>query len=270
MAEGICRKILSEKGIDGTTCRSCGLAAFTGDSASENAVAAAKELGADISDHRATAINQYIIDETDVAVCMTNRHKAALKSVEPKCRILVPENEISDPYGGSLGVYRACAGQLYEYIERLITVLSAEIVPMCEAHTAGIAELERLCFSTPWSEDGIKEELENENSHFLAAVSDEKVIGYIGVQEIAGEAYVTNVAVRPEYRRMGLGERLICRAGEDARKRECTFISLEVRKSNTAAIELYKKEGYNIAGERKNFYSNPTENGYIMTKHFKD
>lgn len=271
MAEGICRKMLSDRKIKNVTCGSCGLAAFTGDSVSPNAVAVTKEMGVDISNHRAAAINQYILDETDIAVCMTQRHKQALMRVAHKCRIFVPQNEISDPYGGDLKTYRQCALELKAYIEKLLKVLTAELVSMCENHIDEIAELEKLCFSSPWTKENLAEELENENSHFLAAVSDDnKVLGYIGVQEVCGEAYITNVAVHPEYRRMGLGESLLSRAGEDAKARNCQFISLEVRKSNTSAIELYRKQGYNVAGERKNFYSNPSEDGLIMTKSFKD
>ena len=270
MAQGICRKLLADRKIENITCRSCGLAAFTGDSASNNAIEAAKELGADISNHRAAAVNPYIIDETDLAVCMTERHKAALLSYFPGCRAIVPQTEISDPYGGDLEVYRRCAAGLADYIGRLLDVLTAEIVPMSEEYVQQIAEIEKLCFSAPWSEEGIREELSNENSHFLAAVCGEKVLGYIGAQEICGEAYIANVAVHPEYRRMGLGERLISEAAEGAKTRLCEFITLEVRKSNAPAIALYRKEGYNIAGERKNFYSDPVENGLIMTKYFKD
>ena len=270
MAEGICKKMLSDRNIENITCRSCGLAAFAGDSASPNAVEAARELGADISSHRSTAINQYIIEETDIAVCMTERHKAALMSVHPRCRVLVPNNGIADPYGGSLDIYRQCADELKEYISRLLDALTSEIVPMNESHVLQIAEIEKICFSSPWPVEGIREELDNENSHFLTAVCDGKVLGYIGVQEICGEAYIANVAVHPEYRHFGVGERLISKAADGAKQRQCEFITLEVRKSNAPAIALYQKEGYNIAGERKNFYSDPVENGLIMTKYFKD
>ena len=139
-----------------------------------------------------------------------------------------------------------------------------------EAAKKEIAELEKVSFSVPWSENGLRAELSNENAHFLTAVSYSKVLGYIGIHEICGEAYITNVAVFPEYRRLGIGETLIDSATIGAKQRNCEFISLEVRISNTPAIELYKKEGYNIVGQRKNFYSNPTEDAYIMTRVLKD
>lgn len=267
MAEGLCKKLLDDRQIENITCRSCGLRAYTGDSASHNAVLAAAELGADISAHRSTAVNGYILSETDIAVCMTRYHKEELEAYfAPECRILVPDGGVPDPYGGTLDVYRQCAQVLYNYINRLLDVLTDVLAPMTEEHIAQIAEIEKICFSAPWTENSIREELTNEVAHFITAVSDGRVLGYIGVHEICGEAYVDNVAVRPEYRRFGLGERLVSCAADGAKERGCEFISLEVRKSNIPAIALYEKQGYNIAGERKNFYTNPVENGLIMTK----
>ena len=135
-------------------------------------------------------------------------------------------------------------------------------------HIPRIAELEKQCFSQPWSEKSLAEELENENSHFLVAVCDE-IAGYIGVQEICGEAYITNVAVFENYRKQGIGRALMKAACEGAEGRKCEFITLEVRESNSSAIALYESEGFEVAGVRKNFYSDPTENGLIYTKKFE-
>ena len=134
-------------------------------------------------------------------------------------------------------------------------------------HIFRIAELEKQCFSQPWSEKSLAEELENENSHFLVAVCDE-IAGYIGVQEICGEAYITNVAVFENYRKQGIGRTLLKAACEGAESRKCEFITLEVRESNSSAIALYESEGFEAAGVRKKFYSDPTEDGVIYTKYF--
>lgn len=141
------------------------------------------------------------------------------------------------------------------------------ITKMGTEHIEQIACLEKECFSEPWSENALAEELENENSHFLVAVSDD-VMGYIGVQEICGEAYITNVAVFDEYRKSGIGRALLKAACDGAKSRNCEFITLEVRESNVPAITLYESEGFDKAGIRKNFYSAPTENGVIYTKYF--
>lgn len=135
-------------------------------------------------------------------------------------------------------------------------------------HISQIALLEKECFSQPWSESALAEELANENSHFLVAVSD-SVLGYIGVQEICGEAYITNVAVFKNYRKSGIGRALLRAACDGAKSRDCEFITLEVRESNAPAIALYESEKFEKAGIRKNFYSSPTENGVIYTKYFK-
>ena len=269
MAEGLFKKILNERGITDIFCRSCGLAAFTGDSATPQAVEVCAERGIDLSTHRATVFSQYILDETDVMICMTEGHKSAVMKINPTFRILVPDGGIPDPYGGSVEVYRECADSLENFLKKFLDSITMEILPMKEEHIKEIAEIEKQCFSVPWSENGLSAELTNETAHFLSAVSGEKVLGYIGIHEICGEAYITNVAVRPDYRRLGIGETLIDAATNGAKERECEFISLEVRISNTPAIELYKKEGYNVVGQRKNFYSNPTEDAYIMTKYLR-
>lgn len=138
---------------------------------------------------------------------------------------------------------------------------------MTDSHIDAVAELETECFSQPWSANALREELNNGSSHFLVAIGD-GVAGYIGVQEICGEAYVTNVAVFEKYRKMGVGRLLLQAACDGAKGRGCEFITLEVRQSNTAAINLYESEGFEVAGVRKNFYSHPTEDGVIYTKYF--
>jgi len=136
---------------------------------------------------------------------------------------------------------------------------------MAAKHIPEIAELERRCFSQPWTVAALTEELSNPQARFLAAVQG-GVIGYIGVQEICGEAYITNVAVAEESRRMGVADALLKSAEDGAAKRGCAFITLEVRAGNHAAISLYKKRGYEQTGVRKRFYSLPDEDAFIMTK----
>lgn len=146
--------------------------------------------------------------------------------------------------------------------------MNYSIKPMTENDIDGITEIEKECFASPWSREGIAEELENPCSFFLCAKT-EKVIGYIGVQEICSEAYITNIAVLNDYRRQGIARVLLQKACAGAEERKCEFITLEVRESNAPAIALYESEGFEKVGMRKNFYSLPTENGLIYTKYFK-
>lgn len=142
------------------------------------------------------------------------------------------------------------------------------ISPMREDDVCAVAMLERECFSSPWSEQSIAEELSNPPAHFLCARQGERVVGYIGVQEIVGEAYITNVAVTADCRRQGIAEKLLESAESGARERGCVMITLEVRSSNSAAKSLYFKRGFKAVGTRKNFYSSPKEDADIMTKFF--
>ena len=141
---------------------------------------------------------------------------------------------------------------------------------MRECNLSAVAAIEAACFAAPWTAEGLAEELQNPQAHFLVAEAGGETAGYIGVQEICGEGYVTNVAVLPQYRRQGIGERLLRAAIDGARARGCAFLSLEVRVGNEAAIRLYEKLGFRAQGTRKNFYRNPTEDAYIYTIFLKE
>jgi ribosomal-protein-alanine N-acetyltransferase len=146
--------------------------------------------------------------------------------------------------------------------------MSFTVTAMQAEHVAEIARLEKECFSSPCSEAALAEELSNSDSHFLVAECD-GIAGYIGVQEICGEAYITNIAVFGEYRKAGIGRALLKSACDGAKSRNCSFITLEVRESNYPAISLYESEGFKRVGVRKNFYSSPTENAVLFTKNFE-
>ena len=144
-----------------------------------------------------------------------------------------------------------------------------QLVPMDRSHLAAVAALERLCFTTPWTEAMLEEELYNDPASFIVAQrADGEVLGYAGLHVILDEGYIDNVAVRPEYRRQGVADRLLdvfCRFGQA----RLAFLTLEVRPSNTAAVALYEKHGFREAGRRKNYYENPTEDALLLTKEFK-
>ena len=141
------------------------------------------------------------------------------------------------------------------------------IIPMNKSHISAVANIEKVCFASPWTEEGIAEELKNPLAHFLVAVGEE-VMGYIGVHEICGEGSITNVAVMPNFRCKGIGKALVSAAIKGAKERNCEFITLEVRKSNFPAISLYSSLGFEQVGLRKNFYSSPNEDAVLMTKTF--
>lgn len=133
-----------------------------------------------------------------------------------------------------------------------------------------IAALEKVCFTVPWSEKSFRDEMSNKLAVYLTAKDNKKCIGYAGFWNVSGEGGITNVAVLPEYRRQGIGSKLITEMIKTAETLELDLLTLEVRKSNTAAQNLYSKFGFEIIGERKRYYSDNGEDAYIMTKIFTD
>lgn len=146
--------------------------------------------------------------------------------------------------------------------------MNYQLVPMDRSHLAGVAELERLCFSTPWNETMLEEELYNDTASFLVAEGEDgSVLGYAGLHVVLDEGYIDNVAVRPSCRRQGIADRLLdvfCRFGQA----NLAFLTLEVRPSNTAAVSLYEKNGFQEVGRRKGYYDDPKEDALLLTREF--
>ena len=147
--------------------------------------------------------------------------------------------------------------------------MHVRIVPMTADHLDEVAELERICFSAPWSRNMLAEELDNALSAMLVALDDSgRVVGYAGVQVILDEGYITNVAVRPECRRQGIAGKLLDVFLNFAQGNRLAFLTLEVRASNEAAIILYGRHGFRGVGRRRNYYEHPREDAIIMTREF--
>ena len=147
--------------------------------------------------------------------------------------------------------------------------MHVRIVPMNADHLDELVELERICFSTPWSRNMLAEELDNACSAFLVAVdANETVVGYAGLQVVLDEGYIANIAVFPEHRRKGVAGQLLQVFMNFAEANRLAFLTLEVRASNQAAIALYANRGFEEVGRRKNYYEHPIEDAIIMTKEF--
>lgn len=143
------------------------------------------------------------------------------------------------------------------------------IIEMKAHHVSQVAELEELCFSAPWSANSIAHELTTDYSFWLVAEDDGAVVGYIGSQIAFPEADVMNVAVRPEYRRRGVGQILVEALSTHLRNIDCESLTLEVRASNAPAIALYEKLGFAQVGRRPNYYRNPKEDALILRKELR-
>lgn len=144
-----------------------------------------------------------------------------------------------------------------------------KITPMNFRDVPEVAELERECFfSAAWSEKSLLESISKEENYFVCARFGKDFAGYAGMYEAGKEGYICNIAVKEKLRKMKVGTALLENLIDYSRKMNLEFLSLEVRESNEAAINLYAKLGFENLGIRKNFYEMPKEHAVIMTKYF--
>ncbi len=127
-----------------------------------------------------------------------------------------------------------------------------------------VVEIEREVFTSPWSEAAFLSELKNPFSEALVW-EDDRVEGYIIWRKILGEVHILNLAVSPSHRRRGIGSGLLRKCLQE----DADHFVLEVRKSNVAAIELYRKFGFRVVAEIKDYYSFPKEDALIMMRRKK-
>ena len=144
------------------------------------------------------------------------------------------------------------------------------IAEMQPYHLKALAALERECFTDPWSENAFIAELTNENALFLVAEdkTNGEILGYGGMHAVCGEGYIANIAAAQKARRLGVATAILRRFLEIGEKSSFSFISLEVRPSNSPARFLYKKLGFKDVGIRPGYYLHPKEDAMIMTYYY--
>lgn len=266
MAEGY----LKSKNIPDFTVSSRGLAA-DGSPVSENSLKAMKEIGIDISKHVSKQITLEDIENADKIICLSQSHINFLEQIpNARQKLMILGDGISDPFGMDLDTYRQCRDEIFQAVDEVIKNLSEQEVKVIfaeEKHLKQIAELESVCFSEAWSYESLKSALEH-GTRFLVCLKGNKLLGYVGVSIILDEGYITNVAVFPEYRRQGIATKILKTLTDFCARQSLSFLSLEVRVSNNNAISLYENFEFKIEGRRKQFYKNPSEDAYIMTKRF--
>ena len=143
-----------------------------------------------------------------------------------------------------------------------------QIVKMQAKHIEDLAAIEKLCFSKPWSYESLAEELSNPLAVFFVAEQDGKTVAYAGMHHIIDEGYITNIAVHPDFRGRGIATALVKCLDGYARENDLAMITLEVRCSNSTAIGIYRREGFDEEGVRRGFYEAPKEDALIMTKYY--
>jgi ribosomal-protein-alanine N-acetyltransferase len=176
------------------------------------------------------------------------------------------------------------------------TLLRTAIRPMTAGDIPQVMDIERESFPSMWPQTAYRRELQNKVARYFvmtelrdeapddgaqppglwgtirrivgseeAAATQERVLGFIGIWLLVGDAHIVTVAVREAYRRMGIGERLLIAAIETALEFDQEVLTLEVRASNEAAQLLYDKYGFNRVGLRKRYYTDNNEDAVLMT-----
>ncbi len=139
-------------------------------------------------------------------------------------------------------------------------------VPLNEDVLDEVLAIEKESFPEPWSRRLFEQEMRHPASKFIVVVSGDKVIGYGGFWRVLDEAHITNVAVAPELRRRGVGSLILRRLLDMAREQGVRRATLEVRESNVAGINLYRKFGFEAVAVRQNYYARTNENALVMWK----
>ena len=141
---------------------------------------------------------------------------------------------------------------------------------MTAADISSVAALEAACFSRPWSEEALFEELHNPTARFLVADDNGLVVGYMGMHALLDEGAITNVAVSPAHRRRGIARALLRHQAAWGGQNGLSRLMLEVRASNIAARALYEQEGFVFDGVRPRFYDRPVEDAALYSLYLKE
>lgn len=140
---------------------------------------------------------------------------------------------------------------------------------MNEKDLLSVLEIENMSYPNPWQLSSFKGEIENRpisNPYVIVFKPLDKVIGYVIYWHIRNEVQISNIAISPDYRQMGVGEGVLRKVLLEMRRKGAEFVFLEVRPSNLAARCLYEKMGFTMLGLRRGYYRNPSEDAIIMGK----
>lgn len=142
-----------------------------------------------------------------------------------------------------------------------------EFYRMVQEDSDGVARVEAACMPVPWSRQSFWEEASHTDAYYLIARDvdrDNLIVAYAGCWVLANEGHITNVAVDPDYQGQGLGRRLMNELTSRVKALGVDSMTLEVRPSNTVAINLYTSLGFRSVGQRPKYYTNPVEAAEIM------
>jgi [ribosomal protein S18]-alanine N-acetyltransferase len=136
---------------------------------------------------------------------------------------------------------------------------------MTVADIDDVFKIETISFSTPWSKEAFYNELtQNRFAKYIVIQYEDELVGYCGVWIVVDEAHITNIAILPDFRGKKLGEMLLTKIMDEARKLGATTMTLEVRVTNKVAQNLYRKLGFQNGAVRKKYYTDNLEDALVM------
>lgn len=277
MAEYLFKNLLCKYNCSNICCESAGVYAQNGNGASVNSFVVLKEIGIDLGLHKSKNIFTVNLKEYDLFVTMNKELSEILSKLgisSKKIYILNEKNGgILDPFGEDITVYRKIRDEIlssikefFSFIQKIKKVKNLEIISARKENIEEIYKIETESFSDPWSISCLEDEILSESSCFLVAISSKEILGYILGKTVLENADILKLATKPQFKHFGIAKRLLNEFIRSAAKLKIQKVVLEVRVSNTAAINLYKNTGFRVISTRKGFYSSPKENAYLMQK----
>lgn len=141
-----------------------------------------------------------------------------------------------------------------------------QLLPLQLKDCEAVFEIAKESLPEHWSLQGVKDVLHYDNNIYYVAKCEDEVIGFAGIMVVADEAELLNIAVKEEVRGQGVGQLLLNAVIKASEEKNTVRLLLEVRESNENALHLYKKNHFSVIGQRKAYYSNPTEDAVIMER----
>lgn len=139
------------------------------------------------------------------------------------------------------------------------------IEPMTDADVKEVLRIEQQSFSTQWPSNAFYQEIhDNKLAYYFVGRVGARVVAYGGIWVILEDSHVTTIAVHPDFRGRKYGEIMLLKLLDEAIERGASWMTLEVRESNTVAQALYRKYGFTTVSTRKGYYSDNNENALVM------
>ncbi len=266
MAMEIFNALSNEKKAD-----SAGLQVGFPQSAAENARIAVKKYGGNLDWHTSRQLTFEDLEKYSLIITMTSSQKQMLRSIYNDEKIITlaefaGENaDIQDPYGGNLMLYEDTAKMIYDYLKK---GMKEECTFAQTGDAQEIEKIEKQSFSDAWSINSIQREI---NQKRIIIIKDnDSILGYCIFMIASDEGEILRIAVKENMRKRGIGKKLIISAISEMKNKGCNSVFLEVRASNSAALQLYKSTGFEEIGVRKGYYADNNEDALLFKLEIKE